>query len=299
MPPDPQGPVSVPHREHADIHGVTHPGLVRKENQDHFLIGTIHKLLQVYQTSVPPETMGDLTSPSRGFVFLVADGVGGGPGGKAASRTALQGVVDYVVRAMDLYVQIDSAAELEYLADLLHSVEKSHELVRQSRSGEDDDETGATTLTMVCIRWPRAYMIHVGDSRCYRLRNGELELLTVDQTMAQAMVESGALSPDQAERSSLKHVLYSAIGGSRAEPYTFATDVEWNDVMLLCTDGLTKHVSDAEIREALRRCDDAKATAEELLQLVLDRGASDNTTVIVGRLRRPRAGSGAFPQPLP
>jgi protein phosphatase len=150
---------------------------------------------------------------------------------------------------------------------------------------------------MVCIRWPRAYMIHVGDSRCYRLRNGELELLTVDQTMAQAMVESGALSPDQAERSALKHVLYSAIGGSRAEPYTFATDLEWNDVMLLCTDGLTKHVSDAEIREALRNCTDAKVTAEALLQLVLDRGASDNTTVVIGRLRRPPAGSGAFPPP--
>jgi serine/threonine protein phosphatase PrpC len=199
---------------------------------------------------------------------------------------------------MDLYVQIDSDAELEYLADLLHSVEKSHELVRQSRA-VDEDENGATTLTMVCIRWPRAYMIHVGDSRCYRLRNGELELLTIDQTMAQAMVESGALSPDQAERSALKHVLYSAIGGSRAEPYTFATDLEWNDVMLLCTDGLTKHVSDAEIREALRNCTDAKATAEGLLQLVLDRGATDNTTVIVGRLRRPPAGTGAFPPPLP
>jgi serine/threonine protein phosphatase PrpC len=298
MTPDPQGPASVPRRENADIHGVTHPGLVRKENQDHFLIGTIHKLLQVYQTSVPGDTMGSLTSPSRGFVFLVADGVGGGPGGKEASRTALQGVVDYVVRAMDLYVQIDSDAELEYLADLLHSVEKSHELVRQSRA-VDEDENGATTLTMVCIRWPRAYMIHVGDSRCYRLRNGELELLTIDQTMAQAMVESGALSPDQAERSALKHVLYSAIGGSRAEPYTFATDLEWNDVMLLCTDGLTKHVSDAEIREALRNCTDAKATAEGLLQLVLDRGATDNTTVIVGRLRRPPAGTGAFPPPLP
>lgn len=294
---EPQGPISVPRRENADIHGVTHPGLVRKENQDHFLIATIHKVLQVFQTSVPAETLGSLTSPSRGFVFLVADGVGGGPGGKEASRTALKGVVDYVVKAMDLYVQIDPAVELEYLAELLHSVEKSHELVRQVRKSEDDEETGATTLTMVCIRWPRAYLIHVGDSRCYRLRNGELELLTVDQTMAQAMVESGALSPDQAERSALKHVLYSAIGGSRAEPYTFATDLEWNDVMLLCTDGLTKHVSDTEIRDALRTCTDAKATAEELLQLVLDRGASDNTTLVIGRLRRPPAGSGAFPPP--
>lgn len=297
MMPDPTSHRSIPRRENADIYGVTHPGLVRKENQDHFLIATIHKTLQVFQTSVPAETLGTLTSPSRGFVFLVADGVGGGPGGQEASRTALQGVVDYVVRAMDLYVQIDPDVELEYLAELLHSVEKSHELVRRAREGQDDDESGATTLTMVCIRWPRAYMIHVGDSRCYRLRHGELERLTIDQTMAQAMVESGALSPDQAERSSLKHVLYSAIGGSRAEPYTFATDLEWDDVMLLCSDGLTKHVSDPEIRDALRACTDARATTEQLLQLVLDRGASDNTTIIIGRLRRPPAGTGAFPAP--
>jgi protein phosphatase len=293
---DPEVPSpNAPRRENADIHGVTHQGKVRKENQDHFLIATIHKMLQVFQTSVPQDTLGNLTSPSRGFVFLVADGVGGGPGGQTASRTALQGVVDYVVRAMDLYVQIDPDVELEYLAELLHSVEKSHDLVRQTRDEGDSEESGATTLTMVCIRWPRAYLIHVGDSRCYRLRDGELELLTVDQTMAQAMVESGALSPDQAEKSALKHVLYSAIGGNRAEPYTFATDLQWNDVMLLCTDGLTKHVSDTEIREALRTCTDARATAEQLLQLVLDRGASDNTTIVVGRLRRPPAGTGAFP----
>jgi protein phosphatase len=103
----------VPRRENADIHGLTHPGLVRKENQDHFLIATIHKILQVYQTSVPEETLGNLTSPSRGFVFLVADGVGGGPGGKEASRTALKGVVDYVVRAMDL-ASDRPMVELEY-----------------------------------------------------------------------------------------------------------------------------------------------------------------------------------------
>jgi protein phosphatase len=152
----------------------------------------------------------------------------------------------------------------------------------------DEDRAGmATTLTMVVIRWPKAYLVHVGDSRCYRLREGELELLTRDQTMAQAMVDAGALSPEQAELSGLKHVLYSAIGASRAEPATMNTDVRWGDIMLLCTDGITKHVSDPELRGALRRCTSAEATARELVQLALDRGGSDNTTAIVGQIKRP------------
>jgi protein phosphatase len=171
-------------------------------------------------------------------------------------------------------------------AELRRSVEVSHEAVRQASEADDDRSGMATTLTMVCFRWPKAYIVHVGDSRGYRLREGELELLTKDQTMAQAMVDAGALSPAQAERSALSHVLYSAIGATRAEPYSAATDCRWNDIMLLCTDGITKHVSDLEIRDALRRCTRAETTAQELLQLALDRGGTDNATLIVGRLDR-------------
>jgi protein phosphatase len=260
--------------------------MVRTENQDCFLIASLHKAMQVHQTNLPQETLGELISPSRGFVFLVADGVGGVPGGKDASRTALNAIVDYVLRAMDLYVQLDQDVEPEFLAELQRSVEQSHEVVRQAGEADDERIGMATTLTMVCIRWPRGYLVHVGDSRCYMLRDGELRQLTKDQTMAQAMVDAGALSPDQAERSGLKHVLYSALGATRAEPMTATTDVRWNDVMLLCTDGVTKHVSDDEIRDALRRCTSAETTAKELLQLTLERGGSDNTTLIVGCLKR-------------
>ena len=104
--------------------------------------------------------------------------------------------------------------------------------------------------------------------------------------MAQAMVDAGALSPDQAARSRLNHILYSALGATRAEPYSVTTDARWDDRMLLCTDGITKHVSDDEIREALRTMTTAEITARDLLQLALDRGGSDNTTLIVGRLNR-------------
>ncbi len=276
-----------PTRESIDVFGLSEVGKVRTENQDHFLIASLHKTMNVIQTSLPDDAMGELTSPSRGYVFLVADGVGGMPGGRDASRTALSAIVDYVLRAMDLYVQLDPDVEPAFLAELQRSVELSHEAVREA--GESDDERlgMATTLTMVCIRWPRGYLVHVGDSRCYRLRDGILELLTKDQTMAQAMVDAGALSPDQAEQSGLKHVLYSAIGATRADPYTLTTDVRWDDVMLLCSDGVTKHVVDDEIREALLRQGSAESAARELVELALSRGGSDNTTVVVGRLNRP------------
>jgi protein phosphatase len=289
MPDSPERARDQPHRQQVDVCGLTHPGLVRTENQDHFLIATLHKSMRILQTSMPQDALGSLESPSRGHVFLVADGVGGGPRGREASRTALRAIVDYVLRTMDLYVQLDEDIEPQFQAELRRSVELSHEAVRQAgQEGEREDERSsmATTLTMVCFRWPKAYIVHVGDSRGYRLRDGQLELLTKDQTMAQAMVDAGALSPDQAARSRLNHILYSALGGSRAEPYSVVTDVRWDDRMLICTDGITKHISDDEIKSALARMTSAESTAQELLQLALDRGGSDNTTLIVGQLNR-------------
>lgn len=279
---------SRPSRDRYDFFGISHPGMVRSQNQDCFLIGSIHKAMQVHQTSLPEDTLGELISPSRGHVFLVADGVGGTPGGQDASRTALTAILDYVLRAMDLYVQLDQDLEPEFLAELQRSVERSHEAVRKAGDADEERLGMATTLTMVCIRWPRGYLVHVGDSRCYRLRDGELYQLTKDQTMAQAMVDAGALSPDQAERSGLNHILYSAIGATRAEPMTLTTDIRADDVMFLCTDGVTKHVTEEEIRDALRSCTSAEATVRRLLQLVLDRGGSDNTTMILGRYKPAR-----------
>ena len=203
------------------------------------------------------------------------------------SRTALHAIVEYVLSEMDLYVQLDPDAEPQFQAELRRSVELSHEAVLQAGQADEERSGMATTLTMVAFRWPKAFIVHVGDSRGYRLRDGELELITKDQTMAQAMVDAGALSADQAARSRLNHVLYSALGATRAEPYSVMTDCRWNDLMLLCTDGVNKHVSDDEIRDALRRSTSAEATARELLQLALDRGGTDNTTLVVGRLNRP------------
>jgi protein phosphatase len=277
---------ATPTRKNVDVFGLTDRGRVRKENQDQFLIASVHKALKIHLTSLPESGQGDQVSRSKGWLFLVADGVGGVPGGQQASGTALRAIADYVTDAMDLYAQFGPEVEPGLLEELRHSVEKSHEVVLAEAEREHGHRGMATTLTMVMARWPRAYLVHVGDSRCYRLRAGKLELLTRDQTLAQALVDAGALAPERKEESALKHVLWSAVGGSEAKIEVSAEDLKWDDVMLLCSDGLTKHVTDEEIREALLTDDSAPAICQRLVSLANDRGGSDNVTVVVARLRR-------------
>ncbi len=275
-----------PKRDQIDVFGLTHTGLVRKENQDQFLIATVHKAMQVHQTSLPQTELGNLLSPSRGWLMLVADGVGGVPGGRQASGTALRAIVEYVTHAMALYTDFSAEAETAFLEDLRRSVERSHEVVRQAGEAEGFASGMATTLTMVAARWPRVYLLHVGDSRCYRRRDGVLELLSRDQTLAQALVDAGALPPEAKEESGLRHVLWSAVGGSEARIEAQAGDLRVGDDMVLCSDGLTKHVSDAEIKAQLETGDSAESVCHQLIELALARGGTDNITVIIGRIRK-------------
>jgi protein phosphatase len=247
-------------------------------NQDQFLIASLHKTMQVHASSVPAEQLGDLTSESRFYLCIVADGVGGRPGGEHASGTALRTIAQYATHTMKLSSRHEEAQDGKFLEELERAVAESHAAVLE------DPQSSATTLTMVVFRWPRAYLVHVGDSRCYRLRDGRLELLTKDQTMAQAMVDAGVLPASRASETRWAHVLSSALGADQAQPVIVTTDHRWDDVMLLCTDGLTKHVTDAEIAEQLATVKSAEAICRNLIDRTLARGASDNVTVVAGRL---------------
>ena len=141
----------------------------------------------------------------------------------------------------------------------------------------------ATTLTLMLFVWPRAYLLQVGDSRYYILRDGELTQISRDQTLAQVLVDDDVFSRTEASKSPLSDVLSSAIGGSETTPVVTGIDNTWNYVHLLCSDGLTKHVPDELIAERLRSMTSARQACEDLLQDALDDGGSDNITVIVAR----------------
>jgi protein phosphatase len=136
---------------------------------------------------------------------------------------------------------------------------------------------------MVMLVWPRAYVIHVGDSRVYVRRRGKLQRLTRDQTLGGYMVDIGAWTEEQAARTKTTGTLASAVGGTEITPVVGLVDLEPGDSLLLCTDGLNKHVSDERIGEVLEGPASAEEASRELLQEALAGGGTDNVTVVVLR----------------
>ena len=274
-----------PTASNIDVFGLSDRGRVRSDNQDQFLIASLHKLLRVHQSSLPPEDITTLISDSRGYILLVADGVAGRPDGQAASGTVVKTIAHHVTHLMDLYRRLDSNNEATFVSELEKSVLKSHDVLVEEGKKEHDGRGGATTLTMVAALWPNAFVIQVGDSRCYRLRDGRLQRMTQDQTLAQALVDQGTLTETEARRSPLHGVLASALGGRDMTPRIHATDCRWDDVVLLCTDGLTRHVTDEEIEAELQSPNTSQESCQRLVQLALERGGADNVTVVIGRLK--------------
>jgi PPM family protein phosphatase len=268
-----------------DVFGLTDPGRVRRTNQDHFLIASLHKLLRVHQSSIPPDDLTPLVTESRGFVFVVADGVGGRPDGDKASGTVVRTIAHYVTHLTDLYRRLDAERESLFLAELERAVLETHHVLLEEGQREYGGPGGATTLTMLFALWPRAYLVHLGDSACFRLRDGQVERLTRDQTLAEDLVQAGALTRAEAEHSPFRNVLASALGGRQATPMTLVTDARRGDAVLLCTDGLTKHVPEDEIAEHLRTLRSSEQVCRDLVRLANERGGTDNVTVLVGRTR--------------
>jgi serine/threonine protein phosphatase PrpC len=275
-----------PRDDEIDVYGLTHPGIVRKDNQDHFLICSLRKQIVVNLTSLPDAEQLGSGIERLAFLAMVADGVGAAAKGEAASRTAVEAVMQYVTRSMRCYYTADSADDQDFFDALSEAAHQGHaELLR--RGSEDPDYRGmATTLTLFLGVWPKAYLLQLGDSRCYLLVRGELTQLTRDQTMAQELVDRGVLTEADASKSRFAHTLSSSIGGPQTAPVVTRMESAWGNVLLLCSDGLTRHVDNDRIRERLRGMTSAKQVCEDLLDDALKGGGTDNITIIVGRALR-------------
>jgi len=281
-------PSRKPTDDELDVFGITHPGKVRSENQDQFLLATVHRRIQVLQTSLPDPSRISLGEQRVAILAMVADGVGGGVGGSEASAVALETATEYVTTSSQCFLNADAGSE-EFVETLQRAALRSHDAVRARAAERAGGRTMATTLTLFIGVWPWYYILQVGDSRYYLFREARLTQVSRDQTIAQDLVDKGVLSRAVAERSRLADVLASAIGADEAVPVVTRLRSEWGLVHLLCTDGLTKHVSDERIGEVLRGMRSAKQACEQLLAEALDGGGSDNITIIVGRAV-PRSG---------
>lgn len=274
-----------PRDDELDLFGLTHPGKVRKENQDHFLLCTVHPEVVVHGTSLPDPEKLQVRGPRLATMMLVADGVGSGAGGDA-SRLATETITRYVSSTLHCNRAVAGEKDDEFLESLRTAALEAHDAVRAEAATRADNKRMATTLTLAMVIWPWANVVQVGDSRCYFYSNGTLRQITRDQTMAQDLVDRGALPQDRVAGSPLNNVLISAIGADEANPVVSRFDIgQRGSVLLLVSDGVTKHVSTERLAKELGRMTSSEQLCRTILDLALEDGGSDNITIIAGRAR--------------
>lgn len=265
-----------------DAFGRTDRGKVRKDNEDHFLVADVRRTVNVIAGSLSPEALNHRVGSSAAYLLVVADGVGGGPDGDVASERTAAAMLSYVGGTTLCLTGLDVEREHELLGALEETVQKVHGQLL-SEAGGPHVKAPATTLTLVLLVWPRAYLVHVGDSRAYVRRQGRVQALTRDQTFGEYMVSAGAWTEEQAAHSRTAETLASAVGGSELAPTVGLIDLEPGDSLLLCSDGLTKHVTEERIAQVLAQPVESRTMVETLLAEALESGGTDNVSVIVAR----------------
>lgn len=252
-------PVELRVTTRTTIAGKTDLGRVRENNEDKF----------EYYVSEDERVLA-----TRGHVYVVCDGMGGHEAGQIASELAVKTFID---------VYINHPAE-DALVAMVAAVVAANRFVLDNARTFPKRRGMGTTLTALVLLQEKAYAVNVGDSRIYRLRNGELLRLTMDHTVIEEYVKAGMLTPEQAENHPHKHVLTRAIGGdAEVRPDVESFDLKAGDTFLLCSDGVINHVSDETLGEILR----AKSPADASWAIVgqaLAGGGSDNTTVLIVRV---------------
>jgi protein phosphatase len=266
-----------------DISALSSPGLVRERNEDTFLVLRGFRGLEVLGSS-----LGDAAMPHRfdvsAYAMLVADGMGGLPGGDVASRVAVQTLVALVLSTPDWVMLTGESENEEILARLAERYRKVDSALREEGTVDPRLSGLGTTMTVAYSLGTDLFLGHVGDSRAYLLRGGELHRLTQDHTYAQILADLGAIPAQEVVRHQFRHVLTRYLGA----PKPVKADVNQmrladGDQVLLCTDGLTGLVDDAAIGVILRDGKSSAQACQALINEALRQGGGDNVTVALAR----------------
>jgi protein phosphatase len=267
-----------------DATGLSHRGRVRLNNEDHYLVSRVGRMMEILVTNLPE---GEL--PARvddtGYVMMVADGMGGPPGGEVASRLAISTLVRTVLDVPDWIMRPDDASAEEVLNRAVEYYRKVDAKLTQ-RGADDPSLTGmGTTMTVAYSAGTHLFIAHVGDSRAYLYRGGSLQQLTRDHNSAQMLADAGIIAREGKFTDRLRHVLTNVLGATKAPASVevHRLRLEDGDRILLCTDGLTGMVDDAAISAILERTVQSEQACRSLVDLALENGGHDNVTAVMAR----------------
>lgn len=276
-----------------DCHGMSHVGRVRSSNEDQFLIADLNKSMRIHQTSLGLSRQTRLFSGSQGKLMLVADGLGGQESGQRASTLAVDGVANYLLDTMDWLLRVNDENEDEFKSALKAAFRHSQDVVEAEANAIPQRRGMATTLTMAYLEWPVSYVVHVGDTRCYHISNGQIAQLTTDHTLAQLVAEAAVIrgevsdesKPPQDEKA--KNVLWNVIGGRdhSLDPQISKSRLKVGDSLLLCTDGLTAHLADEELLAMALEDRSSQEICESYIELANSRGGKDNITAVLAKFK--------------
>lgn len=251
-------------------YGKSDIGLLRTNNEDGFVIRDLTR-----ETTYEPAVVVEQPVGARGVLFAVCDGIGGHHAGEVASSLALETLETEMQR-------LSGACPRPEL--FKKAVEVVNRRVWNEASLHPKLSGMGTTLTAALICQERVLIAHVGDSRAYFARDGRVEQITKDQSIAGQLVASGAMTEEQARETPFRHVLLEAIGRKeKVEIALDGIDLVRGDSLLLCSDGLSGKVAITDLAGHLAG-DDLKVCGDALVALANERGGEDNITVVIARV---------------
>jgi serine/threonine protein phosphatase PrpC len=266
-----------------DCHGASMVGSKRRVNQDDYLIVPLLEASELGQCS--DEKSALRYGPP--LLFVVADGVGGAPAGERASSIAIRELHRALTDRSGAF-RLHGVEGADPGALLKEAVSRGQQAIDAEIERREDQSGMGTTLTAALILWPKAHVVHVGDSRCYLLRRSSLEQVTTDHTVAQKLSDAGLYGLDDHQPGRWRNVLWNVIGGRTSEvlPQVSTLDLRWGDALLLATDGLTDSLSEEDLLRRVHEGQTAEAVCASLIQAARVRKGTDDMTVIYAQFGR-------------
>jgi len=275
-----------------DVCAMSEKGYVRSENEDHYLVVRGGRALETVFSNLSGNRPGDCFD-ELAYAFVVADGVSGEAAGEVASQQAIFTLINLALRTPDWQFRWGAREKQTVMWRMQERFRRVNAALVQQATADASLNGMCTTMTVALTHGRDLIVAHIGDSRAYLLHDGKLRRLTRDHTVAERMLEEGIDPANDQLLNQLSNVLMHALGGPDSECHPDTSDyrLEDHDQLLLCTDGLTDTVSEAEIELVLNKVDSAQQACRTLLNLALNTGGADNVTVIVARFSIPQVES--------
>ncbi len=275
-----------------EVGAASHVGLVRKTNEDHYGVFRRTRAHEILLSNLGDDRAaldGDETAIFghilASYMLVVADGMGGAAAGETASRVAIQEAVELADQASSWVMRLRSMAAQQIRQRIQAYTSEIDRTLRAMGDADPDLEGMGTTWTSASLVDWHAVIVQIGDSRAYLWWRGTLRQITRDQTLAQVLIDSG-VPPEETRH--VRNVLTNSLGGQSdsVHPEIVHLLLEHGDRLLLCTDGLTRELTDAEIGEVVGRPTLPQAACDELVQRAVDHGGRDNVTVVLAEITR-------------